>query len=490
MSKGFRCGLALCCVLALLLPACRAQAEFSPRHAALREERRLSLAVSARFDALSPLSDASLALVNEWLGKTEAILSIQGDSEGFALIQGEETLFSVGITRKADYTLTGFSPSDNAYLTRPQDKNALELIAGRASIPDFSALPAFYTALAPDLYALLGNVVSPKASKTATTIKNAAASASYENYTLTETQMNACWPEITALLLPRMREALAGQEAWYQAAEGLLSSLTFSGECRFKRFLDKNKGDMGLQFTGIARAGEDTRKITLFGGYTPGKGGYFSLSLPQIKGDDQTKIVLTGKVTAKEDTRTLSLEGSLNRTLKGSTGSLSMEGTLKNAIKNGTEGWSGKITLNTKIDGASAVWTFSPALSITDEGLQGEIALQKKEGKATKIKGSLRLRSADTQALLPAAETARDLRGLEENQARAVAAREMLPLSRLMYRLLAALPEESRALLTHDLRTESWMNGESVPVLPGSPKDQWILDEEDENCWIVEEDEE
>ena len=293
------------------------------------------------------------------------------------------------------------------------------------------------------------------------------------------------------MLLPLMQEALSGQERWYQEAEALLKELIFSGECRFKRFLDKSKGDMGLQFTGNAAKGEDLRKVTLFGGYTPGKGGYISLALPAVKGDNNFKISFTGKTTTKENTCTLIFEGSLARTMDGKSQSFSMEGTLKNTVKNGDESWSGKITLNTKSDALSAIYTITPSLFFTDEGLQGEIALQKKENKETKIKGTIHIAPAGGEATAaPGATAAQDLRSLNDEQARAIVAQEMIPLSRMLYQMMTALPDESRILLTHDLRTDEWMNGESVPVIPGNSKDSWILDEDDENCWIVEEDEE
>ena len=492
MHRSCRGAVALLCILTLIFSAVPALAEFSPRYARARESQDISLALTAQFDTHAPLSDASCALLNEWLQQTDLTIAIQGKNESISLNHAASPLLSIAFARQSDYTLTSFSSSGAAYLTRPDQKDALALLTETDySLPDFSGLPDLYAALAQDLYPFLAGVVSPKSSQTTTSIKNANASASYTNYTLTAEQMNQIWPNLLEMLLPLMQEALSGQERWYQEAEALLKELIFSGECRFKRFLDKSKGDMGLQFTGNAAKGDDLRKVTLFGGYTPGKGGYISLALPAVKGDNNFKISFTGKTTTKENTRTLIFESSFARTMDGKSQSFSMEGTLKNAVKNGDESWSGKITLNTKGDALSASYTSTPSLSFTDEGLQGEIALQKKENKETKIKGTICIAPAGAQAFAaPGATTAQDLRSLNDEQARAIVAREMLPLSRMLYQMMAALPEESRALLTHDLRTDEWMNGESVPVIPGNPKDSWILDEDDENCWIVEEDEE
>ena len=476
----------------MLLPASIARAEFSPRYAQLQQQNEVVLALTVQIDTLSPLSENSLALFNDFLNQSEIRLAAQGKHDAVSIWQNGKALLEIIRIHQADYTLTGFSTSQSAYLTNPGGKDALALLTDTPyALPDFSALPQVYAALAAELYPFLAQTVSPKASQTTTSIKNANASASYVNYTLKADQMNQIWPNLLEMLLPLIRDALAEQSEWYQEAETLLRNLVFSGECRFKRFLDKSKGDMGLQFTGNAQKGDDIRKVTLFGGYTPGKGGYISLSLPAVKGNNNFKISFTGKLTSKENVNTLSFESTYLRTLGEESASFTLEGTLKNTIKNGDENWNGKITLNTKTNGVSAIWTITPALVFTDAGLQGEIALQKKDDNSTQLKGTIFLKTlADQPFPTPSQMAAQDLRPLSETSARAVVAQEMLPLSRMLYQMMAQLPEESRALLTHDLRTDAWMNGESVPVIPQSPKDLWILDEDDENCWIVEEDEE
>ena len=57
--------------------------------------------------------------------------------------------------------------------------------------------------------------------------------------------MNASWPKILETLLPALQSGLQNAPGAAQSLEELLRSLTFSGECRFKRFLDKAGEDMG-----------------------------------------------------------------------------------------------------------------------------------------------------------------------------------------------------------------------------------------------------
>lgn len=388
---------------------------------------------------------------------------------------------------QTDYSLTVFSPSGGAYLTAPGAPDALSLLAGEeGGVPNLAALPAAYAQWAPVLYPLLSEMVTPKASKTATSIKNATASAAYENYILTAEEMNGAWPRIVDTLLPALGEMLDGQPRLYAQAEELLRSLSFSGECRFKRFLDKEGGDMGLQFTGRAARGEDVRKVTLFGGYTPGRGGYISLALPAVSGKNNFKVTLTGKLSEKNTQHTLTLEGTYTRTYAGETQTASLDVSLKNAIKDGNEEWSGKVSVDTKEKGVKSAWTLTPALTFTDDGLQGRIGIrQKKDGdQVLKAVLSLSLKEAD-EIPVPEAAAAKDLRGMDESQARAVVAGEMTGFTQVFMGLIAALPEETRSVLTHDLRTDEWMTAPSAPLLDAEDRP-----ETDESPWIVEEEEE
>jgi len=502
-------------MIMLLFSGISAHAEFSPRYTALMENENIQIELGASFDTLSPLSAESLAIVNDWLSRIRIQMSAQQSSQrsitqGALTMDGKE-IFGVAIQQQPGYTLTAFSPSGGAYLTGPNEKDALSLISGGADIPlSLTAAADLYARWAPELYPLLGQLTVPKASKTTTSIKNSAASSSYENYTFKADEMNAAWPQILSTLLPALEEALIEHPQRYQEAESLLTNLVFSGECRFKRFLDKQGNDMGLQFTGNAAIGDDVRKVTLFGGYTPGKGGYISLALPAVKGKNNFKITFTGKLSQTSTQNTLSLESTFSRNLDGESYSSSMTASLKNVPKKGNETWSGKITLTEKQKGVTDTWTLTPALTFTDAGLQGDIAIRKKEGENTVLKGAVMMHMQPASSLNPSPVlAAKDLRGMKETQAHAVAAAELIPLTRAFMQLIAVLPEESRILLTHDLRTSSWMNGPVVPAedttdntteelngadpssAPQPDEEPWIVEEDPwahETYWIVKED--
>ena len=236
---------------------------------------------------------------------------------------------------------------------------------------------------------------------------------------------------------------------------------------------------MGLQFTGRAQRGDDdVRKITLFGGYTAGKGGYLSLALPAVKGKNNWKLTCTGKLTEKSGQRTLTLSSAYNRVYDGETASATLEASLKNALKNDTEAWSGKITLTQQKDGKKTAWTLQPALTFDGEGLHGDVAVQRKTGSTVDLKATARLSlRALADIPSPAAASAMDLRGMEEAQAKLLLLDEAKPLRQTLLGLLNELDEDARALLTHDLRTDDWMNG-PLTAVPEDTAAGWPVEEE------------
>lgn len=469
---------------AILLGCCGARAEFSPRYTALKNDQAVQAEISGELETLSPLSEASLAVVNGWLGRAKLRLtSMEGANRSLnqaELLLDGNSVFSAAAQGQTDYTLTVFSPSGGAYLTAPGLPDALALLSGQADgLPQPGKFLDAYFSLAPRLYEYLSTVTTPKKSSEKTSIKNATASAGYENYILTADEMNASWPKILETLLPALQSGLQNAPGAAQSLEELLRSLTFSGECRFKRFLDKAGEDMGLQFTGRAQRGDDdVRKITLFGGYTAGKGGYLSLALPAVKGKNNWKLTCTGKLTEKSGQRTLTLSSAYNRVYAGETASATLEASLKNALKNDTEAWSGKITLTQQKNGKKTAWTLQPALTFDGEGLHGDVAVQRKTGSTVDLKATARLSlRALADIPSPAAASAMDLRGMEEAQAKLLLLDEAKPLRQTLLGLLNELDEDARALLTHDLRTDDWMNG-PLTAVPEDTAAGWPVEEE------------
>ncbi len=257
---------ALLTAAALWLSCSRALAEFSPRYERLAAGEGAALTVSGQLESLSKLSGQSLDIVNGWLEGLE-LTATDGKNGSVRIVKAGEILLSAAVNRQAGYTLTAFQPSGSVYLTDPAGPDALALLAGSgAGLTDPTKLPALYKAAAPSLYAALEKYTAPKTVKEATSIKNASAASSYVNYLFQDGKLNEAWPAALDAVLPPLKEALSDQPERYAEAEALLRSLEFSGECRFKRFLDKEGTDMGLQFAGMAARDGDKRKVTLFGG--------------------------------------------------------------------------------------------------------------------------------------------------------------------------------------------------------------------------------
>ena len=475
--------LSVLCAVMVWASSAGALAEFSPRYGELVRGKGAEATISAQADSLSPLRKDSLEIVNDWLSHMQ-VRCFAGTNTRAELLRDGEAVYALSVQKQSGYTLTSFSPSGNAYLTAPQGPDALALLAGGAEIPSMGALQEAYAAVAPALFGKLEELAPGKLTKEPTSIKNAAASAAYQTYTFKNGALNEIWPQLLDAALPPLAQALAEHPGWYARAEELLRGLEFSGECRFKRFLDKDGRDMGMQLTGRAARGDDARKVTLFGGYTADRGGYVSLSLPAVKGKNNLKASWSEKLTQKNGLNTLAVEAEYKRTMDGKTVSASLNGTLKNTIKDGDEHWTGKMTAARTENKVKTTWILTPDLAFTDGGLEGTINLQKKEGNTVKAKVNLQLlmRQAEEKPL-PAAGSAKDLRGMGEAQARAAVQEELIPLAGLAASLAASLPEKDRDALLHDLRTDAWMNGPSVPAVES------IQTTEAENSWEVEENE-
>lgn len=466
-----------------------ARAEFSPRMAALDKETGVTLTLSAQAESLKPLSASSLETVNRFLADAALTLAARETEQGLLTraewTSGGETVFALTRQDRRNGTLTVFSPSGGAYLTAPGGRDALALLTGTEwEIPDWTGLPGAYRRLAPALYDQLKAYAEPRLTREGTSIKNAQSAAAYETYLLKGGAMNEAWPDVVKTLLPIVSETLAGQSAEYARTETLLRALEFAGDLRVKRFLDKEGGDMGLQVTGQAGLPGDLRKVTLFGGFTMGRGGYLSLALPAVSGKNTLRLTLGGKLTEKNNTRTLSIEGSYSRNQDGRATAASLEASFKNVMQDGSETWSGKATLAITENKRKTTWTAVPRLTFTDAGLSGAVNVQKKEGSALSIQAALQVSlTPGAHIALPEGTATRDLRWTSESKAQAAVAGELPALSRLVAGWMARLPEEERVLLTHDLRTDAWMNGPAAPV-PAQDANEYP-----ENLWSVEEEE-
>ncbi len=469
------------CVFAMLLSCSPAMAEFSPRYMQLIAGKGLTLTMRVKAETLSPLSKATLGTINEWLDGLALTVSAGKNSQADISLMGESVL-RADVQRKDDYTLTTFTPGGGSYLTAVGDPDALTLLCGREyEWPDPSGFPGAYLKMAPSLYEKLSSHVTPKKSKEGTSIKNASKAMSSEIYTFSGDDLNEFWPRVLDTLLPAMEEALADQPSLYAKAENLLENIVFSGECKFKRFLDKAGDDMGLQFTGNASLEDDKRKVTLFYGFTPEKGGYLSFSAPAVKGKNNIKVTCSVQMTGKKTANTLAIEGTYTRTFDKKTVSGTLSANLKNTLKEEEEKWTGKVTVTRTEDKVKSTWTLTPALTFDDEGLSGSVGLLKKEGNKTTVKASFDVKAGPyAETTPPAAASAKDLREALPERARAAVQDEMEPLVTALAELIEPLTEKERTSILHDLRTDAWMNGPVTPALTAAIEEMTEAEEEEE----------
>lgn len=461
MHRNLKRFLACLCAVMLTFSCTGALAEFSSRLDALRQKDSVIVELTGKYTALNKLSKKSLETVNGWLSTLKA--TAQGQLGGLvtsvSVTSDGEEILSIVSQKQENGTVTEFKPSGNAYLTGDNQPSALSLLTGKEThLFDPLEIPQLYEKLAKALYPVLEGKVTPKTKKSPTGITKGVKAASYVEYVFKGNALNDAWPEILSAVMPILQEALADQPERSTQMQTLLGNLTFSGECRFKRFLSKDQADMGLQFTGNAGKDGDVRKVTLFGGYSADKGGYLSLKLPQVKGKNNLTLQLTMTLAGKSSARTLKTDLKYNRSFNGVKESLTVSGNLKNTVKNSDEKWTGKLTVSKTEGKTKTTYTLTPDLAFTDEGLSGKITVQRKAGGKQDMKATLQLTAKEAEpAAVEDNENVNDLTEKSTAQAKAAVQGELPELTRLVVRLMSTLPEEERTLLTHELHTDKWM---------------------------------
>lgn len=453
----------LACALALLLALPAASlAEFSPRLNAIMEKDGVALELTGQYQSLAKLSKSTLQAVNEWLAKSAVTAEgrLGGQMSAIRVTEDGKDVFAIATQPRDGGMVTAFKPSGNAYLTGEDQKSAFEMLTGSSAfVPDLSQFPKLYEKIARVMYPVLESKTEGKVKKSRTTVKNAAASTNYVDYVFKADEMNALWPEVTAAVAPVIREFFQDQPDVAAKVEKLLAELVFSGECRFKRLREKENGDMGLQFTGVAGRENDLRKVTVFGGYTAGKGGYLSVKLPAVKGKNNLTVQLSlSEGTTKAGVHSLRADGSYKRRMDDVSESGALKASLRNTVKNDDEHWAGSVTVSQTKGGTKTTYTFQPDLKFTSEGLNGAVKVQRTVGGKADMKATVQVKLTEAAAAqLEEADTAQDLRGMSETEAQAAVREELPELVQVVARWMGELPEDVRTLMTHELRTDEWM---------------------------------
>lgn len=410
------------------------------------------------------LSEEGIAAANQLLERLEIRMNVWPEGEKASLLMDGRDMWQLERWEKEAQTWVAFS-GINCYVTNEGQKNALTLLAGGDEMTIYQPEMVLYASLAEELFAVMGDQV-PVNKMDTTEITNARASASYDLYTFTAEEMNLLWPQMLEKVWNSIFPNGGDEELYAKAAEAV-----FTSDVRIRRLYDHSKADMGLQLTGNGTVLGSERKISLLYGYTAGKGGSFTLSLRPVQGKDTAKITAALKETIREEKKTYTFSLDFSNTLAGEKSTFSLSGKW---TREGERG-SGETTF-TGNDGIT--WVLSPDVTVAEEKVQGtmEVAAKKKNKMlcAFLLEGHIASAGAQPDRTY---ENIVSLQGMTDEQARAALAEEEMVLMRAMKYLMDGLNEKERWLLTHEMRTENWLNGPAVPVMTETEDD--LLLEED-----------
>ena len=381
-------------VLALcVLTVCGAAAERQP-DADLPTAGRAEIALC--FEQLSGFSAAGVDALNRFFAGGALTLQWrlgQDAADGALILPGQKDDAWRLAWRETGSGIAAALPSGLV------NGDAVPLLPLLPAVPRLHLLPQAYADSAADVYAALETQTTGEKKKTATSIKNTQASASQTVYTLSAKQMNAAWPAGYAAM-ENIPDALwahrpAVKERWRNA----LSSIKFSGSSTVKRFFARDGGDMGLQFTGTAKILGVRRKITLFAGYTAGKGGYLSLAMPGEGSPWKFQLAVreTGSAGKKQ---TLAIEGSFQRMEGDDLSDTGFSGTWTADPKHNKVRGSGAFTLTTTAGKQKTVWTLSPTVSAKDHKMTVDVDCTRNGSTALKARAKIDLQE-ETEPVFP-----------------------------------------------------------------------------------------
>lgn len=474
-----------------LTPA--ALAGFSPAldrmQAAYEQGQAMALEVRAALYSCSDLSPDSLAAVQEALSSASLQLQAQKSSgqEATALTlthKGLE-LYRINESRDALRRLTQLMPQGTRYTSAPaQDPLALLTGAGPA-IPWENLLHVGFLPSLQDTLQKVYALIAPfqESVQVSTSIKNAGTSRTRLEYALTREEWAALRPSIQLLLLDAL-------EPWLGKTLSLaIAALRFEGDGVFKRFMDEDGMDLGLQFTGRLSFGQDdARRVTLFGGFRQDRGLYLSLKAPAVKGRNDLAFSLSARQSAKGSKRSLQADYVFTSRLDDVR--LSAKGLIKLESADAPDGEriSGSIRLDsTQTPGQTARLriTLKPELLLSDGRISGTLTLAREKGSAADLALELQLLGKPIEAVLaPDEKGAIDLSALTPGELRQEQDRFLPALLHPLKGFLLQLPQDQRMQLLHDMGRVLRTGGDSVAPLPEVTAGPYIVSDisvEEEN---------
>lgn len=424
------------------------------------EETPLFLRVSGHLTAADGLTDRGLDSVNQVLGRMSLRLSAFDDGEKVSLFIDDRDMWQVETWVDGDGNHALFSGTTD-YVTGDGRENALAYLAGAQS-PAFPLQMAKPASPENAFYDGLG--VRPAVRKQTVAVENAGACPGYDLYTLSGEEWQAGWRSLTENLAPLFLEGDEGLE--------LLGQAVFTGNVQVSRLKDAKGADMGIRVSGQGQAGEN---ISLLLGDTPGKGGSLKVSLRPRAGKDAVNLQVQWKETVRDGKETGRFSWKYTFTRQGETKNRTAESSWTVTTENDACLVDARMELKPE-DGTA--WTVETKGTKTQNGFQGQVTVTGNKKKTTLVKALLQVtagHAGERQMPIPAKTVL--LQDKSETEIRLALWEEELVLMRALKYLLGGLEDESRWLLTHELRPAQWHEDPSVP--PVQAEDGLIIEEDE-----------
>lgn len=418
-------------VMVLLMALLSAQAAFLPAYDALVDAydagQPVCAEISVSFDKLSAAGDG-LTLLNEMLSPLAVSMYVRNDAQALKVSHADSELAAVS----------------GALVERQMGEGALDALLSLY----LNGMPAVYERLA-----LSGEVVQGKRS---TTIKNVGAATEQTVYTHQKEEAQALLEDVRALLSPYLDVLYAKMDNG-AALQAYVENLVFEEALVVKHYTTDGQS-VGLQITTrVSNAGEDRRKVTLYGGYAAGTGAYLSVKCPATRGNNNldVQLSLAFKEAKKQNTLTGSLK--VTRRLGDEKYSLDHALSLKNVFSDAGDTVSGKVTLKKTEAGQTTTLTLTPNLTALADVITGTVTVAAVENKI-----ALYTAQAGVTVRAVSPEEFPTPTGADGQAQLTSFSRELLT---ALGNYVAAMPQEQRLMAYHLLRSDAWMNGETAPPL-------------------------
>lgn len=450
----------LCALMALMLFTGSARAEFAPLledlFRAFDQGAPVQAAFSVDVEALPSVSAPALEAVRNQMGRLSLSVKMDRDQELLSLLHDGKEVLSLGSVR-ADGE-KGVLLLDDLYVTPEDEQTALDALLGDTdtALPQWEKGRAYLWERFDTLYGVLSSHGREgEEVKATTSIKNVGASGRYIPYTLEKDQMNAAWQELLPLwdgLMDAMYPAGSGEgKAW-------LRSIVFTGDTEIRRVRDKEQNEWGFRVAAWVQAGAGPeRKITLLVGWRMDKGFCLELKAPEAEGEGTLRLLHSGAYTLSARENLLKLEGSYVRRQSGESTKAEWNGSIRYTPDETGARLHGKITGRWD----DAEYTLTPDFVCRDGGVAGTLALRK-EDKAGDMKISLQASLAPAESFEVTGSRVISLSDMEEWEKAFVVRHVKTAWLQAAVNVFAAMPENERALITHVLRNDAWMDGDSV----------------------------